>query len=152
MSVADSKRKVVMDAIVNSLAQSTGVQTSVQEYISWWDLDPGKFPVTILIDRESIVERAAYRSTADDDMKCELSFTIKGYVHDFGNSSDTLSSRRTGLIRDIEVALDQSTSLFLVPAKDFTVTGVNSDKGIMDNYSIVDVDCSILYYYNHLTP
>ena len=145
-----SKRSNIFNAIVSSLSTSTGIQTVEQEYANWWDYMPHQFPCVTVIDRETSIERLSYRSTSLDDMQASINLTLRGYVHDFADSSSNLATARTNLVSDMEKALDSAVNSTGI--RDVRFTSIETDRGTMDNYSIIDLNCEVLYFYNHLSP
>lgn len=143
-----SSRSTVLTAIETALAASTGIRRVTRNMENWWDwrVDT-EMPGVTVIDRETAIERLAYLSTGED-MEAMISLTCRGYVHDRNN--DTMT-KRTNLIADIEKAMTGSTGIDAVVAMVHPAR-VNTDEGVLENYSVFDSDYEIIYFYNHASP
>lgn len=143
-----SSRSTVLSAIETALNASTGINRVTRNLENWWDWQPAvDMPGVTIIDRETAIERASYLSTGED-MEAMISLTCRGYVHDRNN--DTMT-KRTNLIADIEKAMTNSTAIDAVVAMVHPVR-VDTDAGILENYSVFDSEFEVTYFYNHATP
>ena len=143
-----SSRSTVLTAIETALSASTGIKRVTRNLENWWDWRVDRdMPGVTVIDRETEIERLAYLSTGDD-MEARIMLTCRGYVHDRNN--DTMT-RRTNLIADIETVMTDSAGIDAVTAMVHPMR-VNTDEGVLENYSVFDADYEVTYFYNHASP
>lgn len=147
--MADSVRKQVIDAIAAVVLSSTGVTTVETNLKNWFDYQAHKFPVVTVLDRDTDIERLCFKESSRDDKIANMSVLIRGYVFDQNNDT---SAKRTGLIRDIQVAIETGSTAMNALIFDIPDISIETDDGIIDNYSIFDITYNVQYHYNHLTP
>lgn len=149
--MADTTRKQVYDAAVAALTASTGIKYVTTKLDAWWDWSPSRYPGVCVIDGSEDKNRFAYMwaSTTDaGDMESKLELVVHGYCFDPNNSLDT---KRSELIKDIEKALTASTALDALTL-DVTPVNVETDEGVIENYSLVKCRYQVRYLYNHAYP
>lgn len=147
--MADSIRKQVIDSIVAAIGNSTGITTATDELKSWYDYLPHQFPVATVLDRDTEINRLQFKSTGQNDKEAVMDTLIRLYLQD---NNDLLTAKRTNAIRDIQLTMENgSTSMdaLIFDIKDETI---ETDEGIIDNYSMVDIVYKVTYFYNHLVP
>lgn len=143
-----STRKTILDAVVSGLNKSTSINYVTQDVEPWWEWKDGRFPGVTIIDAETEINRLAYESTSADDMEARMTIQCRGFVKDRRN---ILAVKRTNLISEIESTLKTSTDISDATA-DVFVTNIDTDKGMVDNFSVCEVTAEVLYFYNHLSP
>jgi len=146
--MSDSKRKQVLDAIVDSLEGISGVKLVTQNYRGPLDNSPHKFPIIIVQDETTGIERLAYLDATAVDMKAELEVSCTCFVHDMHNDT---ASKRTELASSVESTLVSDTTLAALVINVEPIR-IETDNGSLDNYSIFDVVFRVEYLYNHLSP
>jgi hypothetical protein len=146
VAVTNSARWMVVNAIASALIASTGIATVSDKREPWWDFNPTQFPHVFVMETNERKERFSYPSATANDMHARLDLTIEGYAYDNNNDLDTV---RMDLIRDIEVAIQNSTAV-----KDATwemiPQEVVADTATLDNYCIVHCHYQARYLYNHV--
>lgn len=146
--MADSRRKQVIDALVSALNSSTGITTATDELKSWYDYLPHQFNVVTVIDRDTDINRLQFYSTGNDK-EAIMNVTVRGYVQD---NNGVLALKRTNLIRDIQNKLESGTTLTKALIWDIEDMSIETDDGLLDNYSVFDINYKIDYHYNHALP
>lgn len=146
-----STRKTVMDAIIEGLTSSTGVNYATQKLDAWWKWPIHRFPGVTIIDRATLTNRIAFPDNTADDMEAELDLEARGYVHEMGGDQDIQDTKRTNLVMDIEKTLKSSTTIDAQVA-DVRIQSIEEDMGQMDNYAVCAVNVKVLYFYNHNSP
>jgi len=141
-----STRKQVIDGIEDALTNSTGIRTVTRDLIPWWDYDDVDYPIVTMLDR--VTERAleTFPSTGLD-REARVQLNVRGYLYDRNNN---LADKRQRLIADIEVAM-QSTDVTSVAAAVYPMN-VETDDGTLENYSVIDNEFEVVYFYNKSTP
>lgn len=143
----DSRRKQVLDAVMEVLKAIPGigkVSTRIEAHDA---LKPGDFPALFPIDGDAQYSRLAF---ADEGavMECELTVVVTGYVFDARNE---LAKKRTDLIAAVEVALTADPTLGGV-VRDVMPDRLTSDNGVLSNYSIFDFAFRVEYEYFRSEP
>lgn len=146
--MSESKRKQVLDAIVTALEGISSVKTVTQNYKDTWDNAPHKFPIVIVQDETTEIERFAFLSSSGYDMRAEIEVSCTCYVHDMNNS---LATKRTELASLVESTLVADTALAAL-VFNIEPVRIETDNGSIDNYSIFDVVFKVEYLYNHASP
>ena len=143
-----SSRSTVIDAIVTALEGVSDIKTVTREYISWWDSPAHKFPVVIVRDLNTALDRHAFLDSSANDMEAVIEIACTGVVHDMNN---VVAAKRDALIEDIEQTLVGNATL-----EGLTINvepkRIETDNGDLDNYSIFDVVFDVDYLYNHASP
>jgi len=155
--MANSIRHQIMDAVIAALKGITvdnGYQTNVvtvsEELKHWEEMAFTDFPACFPIDADEVKEQSAITR-----MQSRLTVIVTSMVHDHktaphrGNANESMRLARTNLLRDVEKALMNDTTLagldvFTTPRR------VVTDKGNIPNYSIFDQEFEILYHYTRL--
>jgi hypothetical protein len=146
--MADSIRKQIVDEVVSILGLSTGI-TTVKDYLhNPFEFNSHDFPVVSVLDQDTDIDRWTYRSSGDDK-EAVLQLLIRGFVHDQNNQT---SRKRTNLIRDIQQSLQTGSTGLTALIFDIEDRSIETDDGILDNYSVFDIMYNITYHYNHDTP
>ena len=146
--MAGSTRKQVLDAAETALSGISGIGSVSQNLRSWDELQPKDFPALFLIDAGAEYERNTFEHATLNDMHCDLTVDVYGYV--YSNVRSTASAR-TALISDVEKALTTNAAL-LALVQDVMPVSLETDTGAMDKYSIFRFTFNISYGYNHSTP
>lgn len=147
--MADSIRKQVVDSIAEALSASTGTNTVSTNLKSWGQYSAYQFPIATVIDRDTDIERLSFRHDTNDDKTATMMVTVRGYVFDKGNILDV---KRTNLIRDIQKTIETGSPNMTALIFDIMDNSIETDEGLIDNYSIFDIMYDITYHYNHVTP
>ncbi len=151
--MSDSIRKQVFDKIETVLNASTSISHVTQDLQNWWDWEIDKFPGVTIIDKDSEVIRLAYNHATSDDRTAKINMAIRGYIHTFDNDEESKQTKRTNLIRAIDLAMETDGSTTLRPLiQDIKTLSIETDEGIIDNFSIFDVIFEVEYDYNHFVP
>ena len=150
--MADTTRKQVYDAAVSALTASTGIMYVTRRLDAWWDWPVNRYPGVCAIDGSEEKNRFSFivgsTTTSPADMEARMELIVHGYCFDPNNSLDT---KRSELIKDIEKALTSSTALDDLTL-DVTPVSVETDEGVIENYSLVKCGYQIRYLYNHAYP
>lgn len=146
--MADSTRKDILDAIEAAVSGISSVKTVTQNYAAWWDFPSHKFPVVIIQDMNTEINRHAFVDSTADDMEAIMEVSCTCFVHDMNNS---LYSKRTELISLIESTLVSDSTLAAL-ILNIEPERIDTDNGSLDNYSIADVTFRVHYLYNHASP
>jgi hypothetical protein len=147
----DTTRQKVYDAAVYALGSSTGIAYTTKRLDAWWDWPPSRYPGVCVIDGAEDKSRFSFMGAASTDvgdMTGRMELVVHGYCFDPQNDLD---GKRSALIRDIEVALTSSTALDDLTL-DVTPVAVETDEGVIDNYSLVKCRYLVRYLYNHAYP
>jgi hypothetical protein len=146
ITVSNSIRWQISNAIQNALASSTGISSVSDKLEPWWDFDHNQFPHVFVKETNEQRERFTFLDSTGLDMHARLDFTVTGYCFDINNDFD---SKRSDLVRDIEIAIQTSTAIKDV-VWEIIPQDVVSDQGMLDNYCIVHCHYQARYLYNHL--
>jgi uncharacterized protein YuzB (UPF0349 family) len=146
VAVTNSMRWQIVDAVKNALSSSTGIGSVSDKREPWWDFNPTQMPHVFVVENTEERSRFSFPDSVSDDMHALLNLNIEGYCY---SNTDDQDDVRMALIRDIEVAIQNSTSV-----KDVTweivPTDVTADKGVIDNYCLVHCKYRAEYLYNHV--
>jgi hypothetical protein len=144
--VSNSARWQITNAVALALSASTGIVSVSDKREPWWDFEINQLPHVFVMETNEKKERFSYSSTSFDDMHGTLDLTIEGYCFDANNNLDSV---RMDLIRDIEIAIQNSTAVQSV-TWEMIPQEVVSDQGTLDNYGIVHCHYQARYLYNHV--
>lgn len=147
--MADSIRKQVIDSIIAVLNNSTGITTATDTLKNQWDYLAHEFPVATVLDRDTDIMRLQFKSNSLDDKEADMGTVVRLYVHDNNN---VLALKRTNVIRDVQKAIEAGSTTMNALIFDFADETIQTDDGVIDNYSMIDIVYKITYHYNHLTP
>ena len=150
------KRKQIYDAIQGALLASTGINyvtIDVDAAPFSWTND--KYPAVRIYDGDGIITRLAYPgSTSVDDMECNITFEFEGYVSRLNtetSSTDSIDTKRTTLMADIEKSLTQDTTIASL-VKDITAQELGTDRGYSEGIGWTNGVFKVMYHYNYLNP
>lgn len=150
--MADTVRKQVYDAAATALGSSTGIKYVTRRLDAWWDWQPSRYPGVCVIDGSEDKNRFSFMvgstTSSPADMESKMELVVHGYCFDPNNNLDT---KRSELIKDIEKALTASTALDDLTL-DVTPVNVETDEGVIENYSLVKCRYLVRYLYNHAYP
>ncbi|MFA5376866.1 MAG: hypothetical protein WC455_14040 [Dehalococcoidia bacterium] len=143
-AVIATKRYKILSAIKAALQNSTGIQYVTEKTEAWWDWSHNKYPGVCMVLGDEQDSFLAYSGTTELlDMQSKGEIDILGYVFDKHNN---LGDKRSGLIRDIELSVaTDSTVTSLV--NDIGITSIDTDKGELENFSVVN--CKVEFNYNY---
>lgn len=147
-----SIRQQIISAASSQLSASTGIVTVVNQRIPWWDLEhASQLPAVFVLEMDEKKKRFAFMSTEStaEDMYSELVLYVEGYCFDMTND---LSTKRTNLISDIELAITSTSGTLWGLTKDIRPIDVRTDQGQLDNWCIVKCNFLAKYVYNHASP
>jgi hypothetical protein len=138
-------REQILDAIKAALQASTGIHYVTDRKESWWDWGQNRYPGVCIITGDEEDRRFCYSdSTAFTDMQSKMRVSVIGYVFD---KSNNLGTKRSDLIGAIEKAVsNDSTVTGLVG--DIVLNKVQTDKGVLENFSVVNCEFGLDYLYN----
>lgn len=143
--MADSKRKLIMDAALADLALIEGVAYVSERIVHWEELDRSKFPALFPLDEDE--EKSPYVFTSigkAEDRKSVLTLRVTGYVY---AADDETRASRVALIQAVEKTLCAVGGKVLEVAHSVEPRRVITDKGTIPNYSIWDQEFAIEYHY-----
>ena len=148
-----SKRETIYDTCYAALDASASVSYVTREVnedpFSWKE---NQYPAVRLIDGQEVKERFCYPgSTAQMDMKSELTVVYEGYVREYNRSSADLIAAQNNLAAAVETALTGDSTLLGMVA-DVVPDDLITDKGNADGIGWVSGGFTITYYYNHTAP
>ena len=149
--MANSIRHQIMDAVVTALEGIRivdGYESDVRYVSENWEghqqIDMKKLPALFPIDTNETKVVDAIGIGATDDSVSELTVNVTGVVFDRTN---TTRLKRTNLLRDVEKALRNDTSLAALIVS-IVPDEVTTDQGTIPNYSIWDQSFIITYSYS----
>ena len=146
--MADSIRKQIIDAAVAALEGITNIGDVGSEYKDAGQYTVSDTPACCVLDEETTFERSAYLHDTAHDMSATMSIRIRAYEFDINNS---LASKRTELIKEIELALIDDSSLAAL-ITDIVPERLDTDYERVENWAIIDFYFTVEYDYNHNTP
>ena len=149
--MANSIRHQIMDAVIAALNAITAGATynSTVKYVSeafegYQEIDIKNLPAVFPIDTDETRSPGAIGAGGADDTESELKIVCTCMVY---NPRNTTRQARTDLMRDVEKALVNDTSLAALISS-IEPSEVTTDQGTIPNYSIWDQTFIITYYYN----
>lgn len=138
-------REKVLNAVKAALQASTGIQYVTEKKESWWDWPQNKYPGVCIVTGDEEDLRFCYSdTTALMDMRSNMRLNVIGYVFDNLNN---LGSKRSDLIGSIEKAVSNSTAVTGLVG-DIVLNKVQTDKGELENFSVVNCEFGLDYLYN----
>lgn len=145
-----SNRKTVIDALIDGLEESTGINKVTRELEGFRVWDEGDFPGVTLVLRPAAIDRISYPcTTSEEDMEARMPVECRGYTKDLKGGD--LFAHKANLLDTIETQLKSSTHI-TGATKDIEIENVETDKGQIENHGICSVNCIVIYHYNHLDP
>jgi hypothetical protein len=146
--MSNSLRKQITDAVVTALSASSNIAHVTTKREPWWDWDMTYFPGVCVVAQQEEKSRFAYIHPTAEDMHSSFTLEIEGYTWDNANDNAT---KQTDLIRTIETTIQGSTAVDDL-TWDIYPTRVETDQGLIDNYSVAKCEYKVRYIYNHATP
>jgi len=149
--VADSERSQIVDGIISALAAVSSLHVS-ETLVHWEEVPKQYYPISAFVTDhdENWDAFALFGGDAHDDVKSTLFFTVTCYCYRSDNDGRELRRLRTDLIRDVNAALEGGTTLMSL-VLDMRPMRIVSDRGIVKNYSIFDMEFEADYLYAHAT-
>jgi hypothetical protein len=141
--MAKSERHKIMDAVIAALRGVSGMATVSEEFKGYDELESKDFPACFPIDANEEHEQFAIGS-GEDTMVARLTLLVTAYVHSPIGDTRRL---RTDMLRDINKALLNDTNLAAL-ILDIQPVSVQTDQGIIENYSLWNQEFEITYLYN----
>ena len=149
--MANSVRHQIMDAIIAALQGITvagGYQSNVkyvsEEFQGYEEISKSKLPACFPIDTDENKSWETLEATSTQDMRAELTVIVTSVIF---NAQNNTRLARTNLLRDVEKAIVNDSTLFALTFE-IEAQGVVTDKGIIPNFSIFDQEFLITYMYN----
>jgi len=149
--MANSIRHQIMDAIISALQGITvadGYQSNVkyvsEEFPGYEAISKSKLPACFPIDTDEEKSWESLEATSTQDMRAELTVIVTSVVF---NAQDNTRLQRTNLLRDVEKAIVNDSTLYGL-THEIEAQGVVTDQGVIPNFSIFDQEFLITYFYN----
>jgi hypothetical protein len=138
-------RQQILAAIKAALQAETSIQYVTEKKEQWWDWGQNKYPgICIVVGAEEDM-RFCFSGTTDlDDMQSKMRVNVIGYVFDKTNN---LATKRSALISAIETAVSNDTTVTGLVG-DIVLNKVQTDKGELENFSVVNCEFGLDYLYN----
>jgi len=144
-----SIRQRILSAINTALSASTAIQYVTDKKEQWWDWGQNKYPGVCIVVGDEEDMRFCYTDGANlDDMQSKMRVNVIGYVFDIRNE---LGTKRSDLISTIETAVANSTGVTDL-VEDIVLNKVQTDKGELENFSVINCEFGLDYLYNKENP
>lgn len=140
-------RQQILTAIHNALEASAGIAYVTDKKEQWWDWAGNRYPGVCVVCGAENDERFSFPGPSFTDMNSHMKVNVIGYVFD---KTNTLGAKRSALISEIETAVaNDSTVTGLV--RDIVLTKVQTDKGELENFSVVNCEFDLDYLYSKVS-
>jgi hypothetical protein len=141
-------RQQILSAIKTALSGSTAFNYVTDRKEQWWDWGQNRYPGVCIVvgDEEDI--RFCFSDTTNSDMQSKMKVNVIGYVFDNRNE---LATKRSDMISDIETVVENSTAVQDL-VQDIVLNTVRTDKGELENFSLVQCEFGLDYLYNKVNP
>lgn len=141
-----SNRYQIMDAVIGCLDGISTVRHVSEQFKAHDEVDHKDFPVLFPIDTNEEHEAWAF----DEDggqIQARLTVLVIAYVFDHNNNT---RKKRTDLILEINKAMLNDSVLESLTL-DVQPVSVQTDQGMIENYSLWDQEFEITYLYDRAT-